>query len=123
MSIRIAVIALTALSLAAASRPAHAATPDPAFAKESGECAAIMLKLWEVTEDGPQKQSYYDLGGIMIQAAVGAGASKDQMMGFQQGVDDKIRAEGTAYLGQKIERCKAFLGENQTKLAQYAAGG
>lgn len=123
MSLRTALIASSVLSLAAASGQARAATPDPAFAKESGECAAIMLKLWEVTENASEKQNYYDLGGIMIQAAVAAGAGKDQMMGYQQNVDDGIRSGGVDYLGKKIDSCKLFLESNQSKLASYAAGG
>ena len=123
MSIRTVLIVSSVLSLAAVSAPAHAASPDDAFAKESGECAAIMLKLWEVTEEAAEKQSYYDLGGIMIQAAVAAGAGKDQMMGYQQNVDDGIRSGGVDYLGKKIDSCKLFLESNQSKLASYAAGG
>ena len=122
MSLRTVLIASSVFALAAASGPADAATPDTAFARESGECAAIMLKLWEVTENAAEKQSCYDLGGIMIQAAVAAGAGKDQMMGYQQSVDDGIRSGGVDYLGKKIESCKLFLKDNQSKLALYASG-
>ncbi|MFM6988060.1 hypothetical protein [Arenimonas sp. GDDSR-1] len=113
---------LFGLILGISASGARAATPDPAFAKESGECAVIMLKLWEVTEDAKQKQSYYSLSEIMVNAAVGAGASREQMMGFQTAVEDGIKSQGTAYLGQKIDTCKSFLDANQQKLVLYSGG-
>lgn len=117
-----ATIVLFGLILGFSASSTRAAAPDPAFARESGECAVIMLKLWEVTEDAKQKQNYYSLSEIMVNAAVGAGASRDQMMGFQTAVDDSIRSQGTAYLGQKIDSCKSFLDANQQKLVLYSGG-
>ena len=113
---------LFGLTLGFSASSARAATPDPVFAKESGECAVIMLKLWEVTEDTKQKENYHSLGEIMVNAAVGAGASREQMMGFQQGVEDSIKNQGAAYLGQKIDSCKRFLDGNQQKLVLYSGG-
>lgn len=114
---------LFGLILGISASGARAATLDPAFAKESGECAVIMLKLWEVTEDAKQKQSYYSLSEIMVNAAVGAGASREQMMASQTTVEDSIRSDGVDYLGKKIDSCKLFLESNQGKIAAYAGGG
>jgi hypothetical protein len=113
---------LFGLTLGFSASSARAATPDPAFAKESGECAVIMVKLWEVTEDAKQKQNYYSLSEIMVNAAVGAGAGRDQMMGFQQNIDDSIRSGGVDFLGKKIDSCKSFLDNNQAKLVLYSGG-
>lgn len=124
MSIRSALAALLGASLCLALPSAQAAgKPDLAFAQESAECAAVMLKLWEVTDEGAEKQNYKDLAGIMIQASVNAGANKEQMMGYQRNVDDGIRSGGTTYLSQKIDRCKAFVSDPESKLAHYAIGG
>ena len=123
MSIRSAIVALLGASLCFAVPSARALAPDPVFAQESAECAAIMLKLAEVTDEGKEKQNYMDLGGVMIQAAVHAGANKAQMMGYQQNVEDGIRSDGVNYLTKKIERCKAFVSDPESKLAHYAIGG
>ena len=59
----------------------------------------------------------------MVNAAVGAGASREQMMASQTTVEDSIRSGGVDYLGKKIDSCKLFLESNQGKLAAYAGGG